>query len=467
MATPERPQDYSAHSNLDPIDETIRLHGFADLLSELAKEDKPLVDTDVVAKSQEIEKKLDLPPIPDLVKQAQEHSEASGALDIPSEPAATIADRQQANDSEQSNPTLTPVDRPTPSPTQTQTEPASVMVATDKLNALLAEVSHLRDAQTNLTTHINDLETQLKEAEGRSIDPLALDPSSGSNQTANQLFMARFGLLILLGLLILIPVGIYQYFKLVERGREKAVMLKLSAVPQLSVYRIEADVRGQNLELRGKLPQRHLRDLAEEVATAALPGYRVNNEIITIDIPADPLLVNEEAQRLAAAFSAIDGMNIEAQLQGSEVLLTGTAIRQQSINALVPAFNQLPGVEQITNQVKFTPPAIATRVYFAFESATVELRDIDGKLENVKQFMRQNPTFRLRIVGYANANEYLAEQLAQERAQAVKNILEDRGIDRRNMSAIAGAGNPPGVAADQEDWLNQAVLFELIEPDSE
>jgi outer membrane protein OmpA-like peptidoglycan-associated protein len=497
MATSEPSQDYSAHSNFDPINETIQLHGIADLLAELANEDQPFAES--VAKSLETENKQHLPPIPDLVRQVQP-GDRPNANQIPAtvapEPTlpaapsteisagvvpqvppvsskatktgkgATSNDRLIAKSSQPLDPTVPKLP-----------ESASVVVATNKLNALLNEVSQLRDAQASLTTHISDLELQLKEAEPQPLNILSEsidDPDSSlsgdvdrlkSSQAPPRSPLARFGLIIFLLLLGLIPAGIYQYFKLVERGREKAVELKLGSVPQLSVYRIEVDARGNNLHLRGKLPHRHLRDLAEEVAVSALPGFKVNNEIITIAIPTDPVLVNTAALRLANAFTQIDGMNINAQLQDRKLILSGTAIRQQNIDALVPAFSQIPGVAAVENQVKFTPPAIATRVYFAFESATVEPRDLDGKLPIVKQFLRQNPGFRLRIIGYANANEYLAAQLAQERAQAVKNILEDQGIDRRRMEAIAGDGAPPGVTQDQEDWLNQSVLFELIDPE--
>jgi hypothetical protein len=365
MATPE--QDYSAQSNLNHTDETIELHGIVDLLAELAKED--LFATEPGSKNTENEKKRDLPPLPDLVKRSQpkttdENAQINQAnqtnqtnqVNAEIEPANQVSVPQPEVSPAQLDATLpaetgaerseVAVDRPNPSPATSpnQAQPTSVVVATDKLNALLDEVSHLRDAQTNLTAHISHLETQLKEAEARSPQP----PVSTSAQQPS--WLARSGFMLLVLLVILIPTGIYQYFHLIERRREKAVALKLASVPQLSVYRIDVDVRGQDVYLQGRLPHRHLRDLAAEVAAATLPGFEVNNEIIAIATPADPVLLEAEAQRLAKALNQVDGMNINAQLQGREVNLTGTAIRQQSIDALAAVFGQIPGIETVTNQ---------------------------------------------------------------------------------------------------------------------
>jgi outer membrane protein OmpA-like peptidoglycan-associated protein len=76
--------------------------------------------------------------------------------------------------------------------------------------------------------------------------------------------------------------------------------------------------------------------------------------------------------------------------------------------------------------------------------------------------MRRYPSLKLKIVGYAHSIEREKPQLSLERAQTVQNILANLEIDRRRLTAIARPGSPADVAANQEPWLSQCVLFEVV-----
>ncbi|MEM9246719.1 MAG: hypothetical protein AAGA67_13410, partial [Cyanobacteria bacterium P01_F01_bin.153] len=56
--------------------------------------------------------------------------------------------------------------------------------------------------------------------------------------------------------------------------------------------------------------------------------------------------------------------------------------------------------------------------------------------------------------------------LASQRAIAVRSYLEDLGIDRRRLGAIASPSPPPGASPNEPAWTQQVVLFNLRPGDS-
>lgn len=172
--------------------------------------------------------------------------------------------------------------------------------------------------------------------------------------------------------------------------------------------------------------------------------------------------VASEVERSIVALNQIDGMALSATFDQGNVSLAGTARQSADLENITRTFGQIPGVKTVTNTVKIEPMAIATRLYFEIDSATVVSQDLDGKLRQIKQVMQQYPQLQLKIIGHTHREEQSngARDLALERSQAVQTILEDIGVDRRRTIALSRPASPPDVAPNQPSWLSQCVLFE-------
>lgn len=261
--------------------------------------------------------------------------------------------------------------------------------------------------------------------------------------------------------LIGIPFAIYHYFSLQERRIEENVVQALASNPDLAVYRLEADVWRKQLQLTGTLPNRQLRHQAEEIAKSKAPGFQLENNIIVVEQPPNPVEVAAKVQEVVTALNQIDGISISASFEAGKVTLEGTALKFTNIEKIAQTFSELSGVEAVSNQIQIDPGSIASRIYFSQDSDRVRSIDIDVKILPIKQLMQRYPNLKLKIVGYTHSTEYNQETLALERAQTVQNILEDRGMDRRRMQAVAGKGSPEDVAPNQPRWFSRCVLFEI------
>ncbi|MEG3921175.1 OmpA family protein [Microcoleus sp. T3_A4] len=269
--------------------------------------------------------------------------------------------------------------------------------------------------------------------------------------------------------LIGLPWGIHQYRSGVEASLEADTNLALQSAPELSVYRIAADVKDKLLEISGRVPNQNLRLKAEKIAQQVAPQSRIENKIIAVEVPPDPVLVEADVKRTAALLNKVESINISARYAEGKVAVAGSVSKVPDAQKITQAFEKIPGVKSVTNTVIIgTPPPpkiiMPVRVYFGAGSASLEAKDVAQKLSKVKEYMEKNRTKNLRIVGYSDFKSTPVEnqKLALERATNVKNILVRQGINGNRIQVASTKGRPEGVEANQPLWLSRLVVFEVI-----
>lgn len=264
-------------------------------------------------------------------------------------------------------------------------------------------------------------------------------------------------------LVISLPLGIYGYWLWQEARREQQVAIALAATPELSLYKLEADVQGNQLYLSGKVPSEALRDRTAQIAGSTLPTLTLQNKIIVAPAllsPAEKMAVINERLN---TFKGTSGINIKAQLEGDRLILQGTVLRAQDITTIITALETINGIQQIVNNIQVQAQPISVRLYFDQNSAAVKPDDIDQKLPPIKTFLQQYPTLQLRIIGYQHPTESVAD-IALTRAQATQILLTDLGIDRRRIVALGVNQPPPDITTTDPLWLSRTVLFEIVPP---
>lgn len=263
--------------------------------------------------------------------------------------------------------------------------------------------------------------------------------------------------------LIAVPWGIQQYRSGIERRLEANTAAALGSAPELAVYRLNADVKDNTLTLTGKLPNQRLRTQAEKIATSTLPKLKLDNRIVAVDVPPDPVLVAAEVQRITTILNQIEGVAISSQYRDRKVTVEGTVIVPADAQKIAPAFQKIPGVESVISTVKLNPLRIANRIYFQQGSATVNPSDRDT-LAKIQKFLQQHPRKRIKIIGHSDRIGEAAfnQQLALRRAEAVRDALVLAGIAPQRLLTTGSKNPPPGVELDQPLLLSRCVLFEPI-----
>ena len=275
--------------------------------------------------------------------------------------------------------------------------------------------------------------------------------------------------IVLLGLsmaalsLILIPWGIYQHRRSIDRSLEATTALALASTPELAVYRLNADVDGNTLKLTGKLPNAELRAQAEKIAASTAPNLKLDNKIIAVDVPPDPVLTAAQVQRLTAVLNRLSGVSISSRYGDRKVTVYGTVTDGADLDKIAHSFKEIPGVESVVSTVKLDPLKIASRIYFDQGTTTLDSTSADI-IASVKSFMDQYPQKHIKIIGHSDRTGELVinQRLSLQRAAAVRDALVRQGADPKRLQTAWSSNPPPGVEPNQPLILSRCVLFEPI-----
>ncbi|MBD2040004.1 OmpA family protein [Microcoleus sp. FACHB-672] len=265
--------------------------------------------------------------------------------------------------------------------------------------------------------------------------------------------------------LILVPWGISFYRNKIERSIEAKAGSALASAPQLAVYRLSVDAEGKTLKLTGKLPNQELREKAGQIAKAAVPTLRLDNQIIAVDVPPDPVLVVAEVKRATDVLNQMEGISISTKYAERKVTVEGTVREKTDTQKIVQALKQIPGVQSVISTIQLNPLQITSRIYFEPGSAALNPAYLKTIIQ-IKSFLQQYPQKNLRIIGHSDTlgNQTKNQQLARQRAIAVRDALVSQGVDPKRLQAIGKPKPPAGVESNQPLLLSRCVVFEPATP---
>ncbi|WP_242062033.1 OmpA family protein [Nostoc punctiforme] len=271
-----------------------------------------------------------------------------------------------------------------------------------------------------------------------------------------------FGLTVLSS--IFIPWGFWQHHSGVIRSIENQTLLALTSAPELAVYRLTVQVEHNKLKLTGRLPNELLRHKAEEIVKLTSPNWLIDNQILLVEVPADPVLAAAEVKRVTAVLNQTEGTAISSQYITGKVSVEGTVNRIADARIITRAFEQIPGVKSVSSAVRIEPLQLEVRFYFQPNSASLMKADFGQKVKQVKFFLNQHPNQHLKIIGYSSerSNKNTSEKLALTRAKAVQQTLIKLGIEPSRLQVIGRTNLPPEIDVTHPLWLSRCVVLEPI-----
>ncbi|GJD21692.1 hypothetical protein RIVM261_066480 [Rivularia sp. IAM M-261] len=271
-------------------------------------------------------------------------------------------------------------------------------------------------------------------------------------------------ILLILGILgaIFIPLGIWKYHIGVIDAVEEKTALSLASAPELAVYRLNVEEHHGKLKLTGRVPNQFLSEKAAKIASDAAPKWSIDNHILAVEVPADPVTAAAEVKRVTEVFNQIKGTAISTQYTDGRVLIQGSVRNSLDVTMITNAFEKIPGVKLVSSAIEVPPAKIGIRFYFNINSEALMTADFNSKIEQVKSFLNQYPIKRLKITGYSYSHKGNSEyqKLGLKRAQTVKKVLINQGIDGARLEIAGKTSLPPGVNINQPEWQRRSVVLE-------
>ncbi|MEG4836517.1 OmpA family protein [Microcoleus sp. B9-D4] len=287
------------------------------------------------------------------------------------------------------------------------------------------------------------------------------DPLQKEKSTKPPIALAAISLAALS--LILVPWGIYQYRSNIYRRLEANALAALASTPQLAVYRLDVAVDGKTLKLTGKLPNQELRAQAAKIAASTAPKLQLDNRILAVDVPPDPVLTAAEVQRITAVLNQKEGLSISTRYGDRKVTVEGTVRDGADAQKIAQSLKQIPGVQSVISTIKLDPLKITSRIYF--QQGTAKLDPTYGEIiASVKNFMDQYPQKQIKIIGHSDRTGEIStnQQLSLRRAAAVRDALVRQGADPKRLQTVGIPHPPADVEPNQPRLLSRCVVFEPI-----
>ncbi|WP_127081997.1 BON domain-containing protein [Dulcicalothrix desertica] len=271
-------------------------------------------------------------------------------------------------------------------------------------------------------------------------------------------------ILLTLGILgaIFIPLGIWKYHTGVIDAVEQKTSTALASAPELAVYRLNVEEHHGKLKLTGRVPNQFLSQKAAQIASYAAPKWSIDNQILAVEVPADPVTAAAEVKRVTEVFNQIKSTAISTQYTNGRVLIQGSVRNSLDVTMITNAFEKIPGVKLVSSAIEVPPAKIGIRFYFNINSEALMTADFDSKIEQVKSFLNQYPIKRLKITGYSYSHKGNSEyqKLGLKRAQTVKKVLINQGINGARLEIAGKTSLPPGVDINQPEWQRRSVVLE-------
>lgn len=275
-------------------------------------------------------------------------------------------------------------------------------------------------------------------------------------------------LIFILGL-ILIPWGIVSYRARTAHQIEQTVAIQLDAAPELSVYRLDSQVKNGKLTLSGRVPSEYLRDRATAITQKIANRHQLqlDNQIVAVEVPINPSLVTGEIARLTSLFNQRSRVNIATTYQPKTLIVEGFILDKSARQTISRGFAQIPGVEQIIFKVVEQLPEIGQRIYFELGSSKLNFADNFSKIDALARVLQQYSQLHLKLNVHSDGrgSSKINQRLSKERCQNVKNALVARGIESTRLVVDCDSLLLP---IDGENnralWSNRYVNFQPFIP---
>lgn len=266
-------------------------------------------------------------------------------------------------------------------------------------------------------------------------------------------------LVIFASLLATILIGTWGLGQWYNQSRTKILTRTQTALatnPQLAVYQMQVLLKGDRIQLSGKLPNSYLKDLAQQTAQAVNPDHQIENNIIAVELPPDPLQTAAEIERLTRLWQQRPGITLTVERNSSLLTIKGIAPDRETIAAIGAGFTQIPGVTKVVNNLTEPPPKIDVQIFFAPSVTTLKPED-SLKIDQVKKILDRYPDYRLTIIGQTDGSGTmeLNQKIALERAQSVEQALLRLNVDPDRLQVVSAP--PPSTVR----WNDRSVMFAL------
>jgi len=272
--------------------------------------------------------------------------------------------------------------------------------------------------------------------------------------------VALFALVIIL---LLCPPAIYIYRNAIDRDVESKTAQAFASSPLFLSQSLSLSADRGVLTVTGVVPNEYMQHKADELARSIDPSNEVKNNTIVGNAPPLPILVTAEISTIESRLNTLEGIEVFTTYQNGQLTVGGTVRDSDLAQGVFRAFEMLPGIRAMKNEIMVRKKEIAIRILFDAGSVLLKTNEL-SKVLNVKALLEKEPDLNVIIVGHADqlGDAATNSRLALGRAMTVQRVLVARGVKESRLQAQGRREPPPGLKDSYSNRQSRCVRFEIV-----
>jgi len=230
--------------------------------------------------------------------------------------------------------------------------------------------------------------------------------------------------------------------------------------PNLTIYRLEANVKNRNVFISGVVPNTFYKDMAYSSLENLKNIKSIENNIQVINYINNPKDIYDKITYLKMALNQKDGNEIEYIYEYPNLKVIGSVISKNEREYVQNQFSLVEGLEKLEFDIKIVPPEINDVINFDLNSATI-LPNQEYKLINIINLLHKlDDDLVLEVYGFRDYTGSLKanEILVNQRATNVIRYLKIKGNVSQKLINIGRNEIPKGI---EKEYFEQGrrVIF--------
>jgi outer membrane protein OmpA-like peptidoglycan-associated protein len=257
-------------------------------------------------------------------------------------------------------------------------------------------------------------------------------------------------LLILLPLLLIGWFAFNSYKNYLDAQLEEKVLTKLEQIPQLTLYKIQTQVKDKELTIKGNVPYAYYKNLTQTSLQKIDGIEKIHNNISVVPILTDPMQVSMQIAYYIKGLQTNKNIHISYNFDFSTLQLKGSVPSEEIKQKILQDLQKIDGLENIKEQIQIVPLQINTVIYFSKGSSKLSINAQTKLIKILKELQENSDKSTLLLKAYSDkiGSQKSNRLFAQKRLTQIKKFLQEQGQLKNKIKSEIFDSSYPGLQKD-------------------
>jgi outer membrane protein OmpA-like peptidoglycan-associated protein len=201
-------------------------------------------------------------------------------------------------------------------------------------------------------------------------------------------------------------IGWISYNNYIDNSIEEKVNNTLYKNPSLTMYRLNSSVDNKVLTLKGVVPSKELKELAQKNMHNIKNIEEIKNQVIVIEQKEKVIIKEKKSSFLVERIEfLLTALNVDEDIDISyvlndkkELILNGKVISTKRKEYIFKQFENIKEISFIKNMIIIIPPFLDSIIYFDLSSSQIKLEEEYKLIKLINLLSKTDSDFILKVI---------------------------------------------------------------------